>query len=73
MAFTLRRFIETEEDYDVFDGETRVGRVYQREGLNGEGWRWQLAKKIADPALAGKSRTKAEALAAVDEAYRKPL
>jgi len=57
-------------DFDVFDGETRVGRTY-REAIRGEPkWRWFLQTVPAPAPNQGMADTLAEAKAAFRQRYQ---
>ena len=58
---------DTDDDFDVMDQETRVGRVYFQPGSS-EPWRWSLSQTIAF-GIKGREKARAEAVASLSRAY----
>ncbi len=65
--FTRLSDQETDEDFDVLDDGVRVGRIYFQHGAS-EPWRWSLSQIFA-AGVAGRSASRAEAVAAFSLAY----
>ena len=68
MPFTLKPHPLGVDDFDVFDGTRRLGRVYRREG--NDPWRWIISTAIADPPPQGRAATRIQALEDFVNAYR---
>ena len=60
MPLTLKPHPLGENDFDVFDGTRRLGRLYWRAG--GDSWRWIISTALADPPPQGRAATRLRAL-----------
>jgi hypothetical protein len=75
VALTLRRsqmFVSlggptADDDFDVMDGDARIGRIYYQPATS-QPWRWSLSQKIA-PEQRGRADTRALALQALSQAH----
>jgi hypothetical protein len=76
MSLTIRRartFIQVdheaaEDDFDIMDGNTRVGRLYYQ-ATSDDPWRWCLSGVMSSSVSHGRAKSRVEALANLSEEY----
>jgi hypothetical protein len=85
MHLILRRaetFVRQDEaahdDFDVLDGDRRVGRLYMLLGVEEQPWRWSLSTSITDTTglrrrLSGKASSRAQALLELKRQYEQQI
>jgi hypothetical protein len=56
-----------DDDFDVMDGETRIGRIYFQPSSS-QPWRWSLSQRLAAEKR-GRAESRALALQGLTEAY----
>ena len=56
------------DDYDVMEGNRRIGRVYQSE-MGTDRWRWSLSSAVCKGGLSGRAATRVLALQALADTY----
>jgi hypothetical protein len=57
------------DDYDVMDGDRRVGRLYRAKS-NDQPWRWSLSSAVAPSGMSGRAVTRTLALQTLSDTYQ---
>jgi hypothetical protein len=57
-----------DDDFDIFDGNTRIGRLYRRSDCE-QPWRWRLSARLTVLDTHGRANSRVEALNCLIAAY----